>query len=223
LHQGKQGSSRYKVNGIYSPPGNFLPFLFSATMTNRSQKASQSASLVVPPSIYIGPLSSAFSKAFLTSNSINYVLSIGPAPRLKLDGVVYHRFPLADLVSAPIAEAIKNAGDIIDAALKSQNGSGKILVHCSAGISRSPTVVVGYLMKRRGMRLVEALGLVIRARPQVTPNPGFLLQLKKMERELFGSVTLHVDELPRKAKDRLALFEPKNTIGSGQETELTLL
>jgi atypical dual specificity phosphatase len=179
------------------------------------------ASLVVPPSIYIGPLSAAFSEAFLTSNSINYVLSIGPTPPLKVNRVVYHRLPLADLVSASVVDVIKNAEDIIDAALNPRNGSGKILVHCSAGISRSPTVVVGYLMKRRGMRLVEALGLVIRARPQVSPNHGFLLQLKKMEKELFGSVTLDVEGLPRKAQDRLALFKPKEVIGSGQVTEAT--
>ena len=70
-------------------------------------------------------------------------------------------------------------------------------------------VVAAYLMKRKGMTLKGALGQIIRARPQVSPNPGFLQQLKEMEMELFGvavSSLAGVEELPRREKDRLALF-----------------
>ena len=70
-------------------------------------------------------------------------------------------------------------------------------------------VVAAYLMKRKGMTLKAALGQIIRARPQVSPNPGFLQQLKEMEMELFGvavSSLAGVEELPRREKDRLALF-----------------
>lgn len=56
------------------------------------------------------------------------------------------------------------------------------------------------------MSLKEALGQVLRARPQVSPNPGFVRQLKEMEIERFGFTTLEVDELPRREIDRLALF-----------------
>ena len=48
----------------------------------------------------------------------------------------------------------------------------KILVRCSAGISRSPMVVAAYLMKRKGMTLKAALGQIICARPQVSPDAG---------------------------------------------------
>lgn len=67
-------------------------------------------------------------------------------------------------------------------------------------------------MKRKGMTLKAALGQIIRVRPQVSPNTGFLRQLKEMEMELFGTVVSSlegVDELPKREKDRLALFEER--------------
>ena len=57
------------------------------------------------------------------------------------------------------------------------------------------------------MSLKAALGHVARLRPQVHPNAGFVRQLKEMEVELTGVSTLDVDDLPRREKDRLALFE----------------
>ncbi len=62
-------------------------------------------------------------------------------------------------------------------------------------------------MKRKGMSLKAALGQIIRVRPQISPNAGFLRQLKETEVELYGSSSLEVDELPKREKDRLALFE----------------
>ncbi|KAI6113431.1 protein-tyrosine phosphatase-like protein [Pisolithus croceorrhizus] len=171
-----------------------------------SQASQDSASLVVPPSLYLGPCSAASSKPFLSKNSITHVLSIGASPSARVDGVVYQRLSISDSASSSIAKVTDAACDLIDKALASKKGKGKILVHCSAGISRSPMVVAAYLMKRKGMTLKEALGKIIRVRPQVSPNAGFLQQLKDLDMELYGSVSLEVDELPKREKDRLALF-----------------
>ena len=55
---------------------------------------------------------------------------------------------------------------------------GVVLVHCNAGISRSTSIVIGYLMLREGLSFEEALGQVKHARPSVCPNAGFYRQLK---------------------------------------------
>ena len=164
-------------------------------------------SLVLSPSLYLGPCSAASSKPFLTGNSVTHVLSIGANPSARVDEVTYYRLSLRDSVSSCISKITDAACEIIDRAIAYKKGTGKILVHCSAGISRSPTVVAAYLMKRKGMSLKAALGQIIRVRPQISPNAGFLRQLKETEVELYGSSSLEVDELPKREKDRLALFE----------------
>ena len=68
-------------------------------------------------------------------------------------------------------------------------------------------LVTAYLMKRKGMTLKAALGQIVRVRPQISPNTGFLQQLKEMEIELYGSCSLKADEMPKREKERLALFE----------------
>ena len=62
-------------------------------------------------------------------------------------------------------------------------------------------------MKCRDMSLKNALGLVVRARPQSLPNPGFLRQLKELDQELHGTISLDVDELPKRGNERLAMFK----------------
>jgi len=128
-----------------------------------------------------------------------------------VDGVTYSRLSLNDSASSSISKVTETACDIIDKAIASKKGTGKILVHCYLGISRSPMVVTAYLMKRRQMTLKAALGQIIRVLPQISPNAGFLQQLKDMEMELYGSQSLEVDELPKREEDRLALFQDRPT------------
>jgi len=59
------------------------------------------------------------------------------------------------------------------------------------------------------MVLKAALRQIVCVRPQISPNAGFLRQLKVMEMELYGSSSLEVEELPKREKNRLALFEER--------------
>lgn len=60
--------------------------------------------------------------------------------------------------------------------------TGGVLVHCAQGMSRSGTVVVGYLMWKNKQPVEAALAQVQRCRPVVEPNPGFMLQLQDFGR-----------------------------------------
>lgn len=67
-------------------------------------------------------------------------------------------------------------------------------------------IVAAYLMRRSGMTLKAALRQIIIVRPRISPNSGFLQQLKALEMELCGEMSVDVDEFPKRGKDRLALF-----------------
>lgn len=65
---------------------------------------------------------------------------------------------------------------------------GRVLIHCNAGVSRAGTMVTAYVMKSKGMHLQDALKFVRSRRKNnpVTPNDGFLRELKKFERQLIS-------------------------------------
>jgi protein-tyrosine phosphatase len=57
-----------------------------------------------------------------------------------------------------------------------------VFVHCVAGVSRSATVVIGYLMWKNGWGYQRAFGAVLDCRSWVSPNKGFRAQLQEFER-----------------------------------------
>ena len=59
-----------------------------------------------------------------------------------------------------------------------------ILVHCLAGISRSVTVTVAYLMQKRQWSLNDAYDFVKQRKANVSPNFNFMGQLLDFEKTL---------------------------------------
>lgn len=59
-----------------------------------------------------------------------------------------------------------------------ENKSYPILVHCFAGISRSPSFVIMYLMCKKGCNFDQAYKFVKAKRFIVSPNDGFIKQLR---------------------------------------------
>ena len=57
-------------------------------------------------------------------------------------------------------------------------------VHCQAGVSRSASIVIAYVMYKLKLKYEEALNLVKKIREYIYPNNGFRLQLKDLEKVL---------------------------------------
>lgn len=70
--------------------------------------------------------------------------------------------------------------------------SGKVLVYCGLGISRSATFVISYLMMYEHMSLLDAYKFVQKRRQIICPNVGFFRQMIEIELELFGKQTVHI-------------------------------
>ena len=80
-----------------------------------------------------------------------------------------------DVATEDISQHFHKTNSYIAEALKQ---GGAVYVHCYAGVSRAPTMVMAYLMGHAGLSLRQALSECARARPQVRPNPGFIRQLE---------------------------------------------
>lgn len=95
-------------------------------------------------------------------------------------GIAYMGINILDVPQARISLHFQEASDFIEHALQT---GGKILVHCMAGLSRSATIVLAFLMIRRSLSLEEA-GRRVRSRREVRPNDGFIRQLIELEQML---------------------------------------
>jgi len=89
--------------------------------------------------------------------------------------------PASDTIYYNMAVSFQKAADFIEQALASK--AGRVLVHCQAGISRSATLVIAYLMIKRNFTVRQALHTVS-SRRKIYPNQGFLQQLCDLEDEL---------------------------------------
>lgn len=86
--------------------------------------------------------------------------------------------PGEDILSHAIREGVKE----IHSALQAKE---PVMVHCSAALSRSATVVVAYVMCYEGKNLSQAVEHVTRRRGRrLRINPSFWMALAQWEREL---------------------------------------
>ncbi|VDD74695.1 unnamed protein product [Mesocestoides corti] len=69
---------------------------------------------------------------------------------------------------------------------------GRTLVHCMAGVSRSASIVLAYLIKYQKMSLAEAYDRVRSIRPCIQPNLGFWRQLIAYEEVRRGTTSMWV-------------------------------
>ena len=68
-----------------------------------------------------------------------------------------------------------------------QEQGNRVLVHCLAGMSRSATIVIAYLLATTAMTITEATEFVRSKRSIIRPNYGFINQLEQYEKRHFSS------------------------------------
>lgn len=113
----------------------------------------------------------------LSDRGISYVLSVSrccPQPSF-LPQSQYLRIPIDDSLRDDLLPWIPQALHFIDGAM---SAGCSVLVHCAAGISRSPALAVAYVMYSLKMDLDHAYRFVKERRPTISPNFNFLGQLQ---------------------------------------------
>ncbi|TRY59945.1 hypothetical protein DNTS_017605 [Danionella cerebrum] len=128
------------------------------------------------PHLYLGAETDVTQDA-LSDKGISYVLSVSrccPQPSF-LPQSQYLRIPIDDSLRDDLLPWIPQALHFIDGAM---SAGGSVLVHCAAGISRSPALAVAYVMYNLKMDLDHAYRFVKERRPTISPNFNFLGQLQ---------------------------------------------
>ena len=100
-------------------------------------------------------------------------------------GLRYHRCPVKDRsdAAAEMREHFPACVEFLDGCAA---GGGRALVHCRAGVSRSATLVLGYLMHHKRWDLKTCLRHVD-SRRFIQPNSGFIEFLRELEQTIHGS------------------------------------
>jgi dual specificity phosphatase 12 len=81
--------------------------------------------------------------------------------------------------------------EFIERARKSTN----ILIHCYAGISRSATVLIAYLMRKLEIGVREAMDMVQRRRWQIYPNNGNFAHILIILKHRVPTLTFQLREI----------------------------
>ena len=131
--------------------------------------------------LYLGNMNSANNFGLLRRLRISHILTICPTRPNHEPGLKYLHVSIQDTPSARISQQFTRCIRFIAEALAS---GGVLLVHCQAGISRSATIIIAYLMKTKQMSYPEAVGCVYKSRPIIKPNIGFVQQLQDFSMSL---------------------------------------
>ncbi|KAI8137494.1 protein-tyrosine phosphatase-like protein [Fennellomyces sp. T-0311] len=130
----------------------------------------------VIPGLWIGGYKAFEDQSFLRKNKISFILTLGHFKQQYPEEQFTHEIiPITDNPEANIIQYFPVTNSFIGTALDSGK---RILVHCLAGVSRSPTVVAAYLMNKRRLHPKAALAIIKQTRPFVNPNAGFMNQLR---------------------------------------------
>ncbi|XP_061180485.1 dual specificity protein phosphatase 4-like [Saccostrea echinata] len=134
------------------------------------------------PHLYIGNALSAASMPELQRLGITAILNVSSTCKNHFTKhFVYKNIPVDDNHSTELSEWFTDTNSFID---EVKGAGGRTLVHCHAGVSRSATICIAYVMYSRNISLDAAFEFVKSRRSEISPNAGFMHQLLEFEKEL---------------------------------------
>jgi len=135
----------------------------------------------VIPHLFITSYRGACNKELLLQAKMTHVLIAASHLEKKFpESFVYKQINILDLPDEPISSYFEEVFQWMEEAI---DKNGNVLVHCNAGISRSASFIIGYLMVTQKISYKEAFNLLQSKRSCISPNRGFIRQLKILEKE----------------------------------------
>ncbi|XP_056229650.1 dual specificity protein phosphatase 14 isoform X2 [Seriola aureovittata] len=120
----------------------------------------------VCPGLFLSGLDSALNLSVLASRNITLIINASGLEDVSyppLDGLQVLHVPVQDQPHAPLRQYFDLVAEQIN-----QNQTGRTLVHCTAGRSRSPALIMAYLMRTlrgfwslcAGLKVSASVGLM---------------------------------------------------------------
>lgn len=123
--------------------------------------------------LFIGDCWAASDLNKLQQFNIKHVINIG-AHIKEYSDISYYHVMIQDNPNENIIKHFNYVFNIID------NNNQNILINCSAGVSRSASFVIGYLIYK-GNNYNTSYNILQKCRSIINPNKGFIDQLKNYE------------------------------------------
>lgn len=125
--------------------------------------------------IYLGSAQEATNKKWLVDHYISHVVNCTVEHQNYYPNVCnYLKLNLYDSPQQPLDHVLDRTYKyILDAVEK----GGTVLVHCHAGVSRSATIVLYFIMKIKKWSLEDSYRYLKSKRSIINPNKGFMYQL----------------------------------------------
>lgn len=186
------------------------------------------------PGLFIGNELSTYDEPTLAKNHITAVVSLVYAKTALWQRSKFTRhvpkerhlhIGCKDSSTQDLLKNLDTICDFIDWIMRQQSkdDNGKILVHCSHGISRSAAAVIAYLMRKDRKDLAIVLDQVRAKRPMVKPSASFMVQLEIWEQLEYRIWEDEAKTTPKKAyadwlDQRLILCKEKGLTGNEPDT-----
>lgn len=169
----------------------------------------------VTENLWLGGLASVADVENLKKNNIHSVLSVMRGMVVVQATFTHKQIEIDDVEEEDILNHLIACISFIEAELDKGHG---VLVHCQAGMSRSPAIVAAYLMYSLHLDTDGAIALIRQSRPDVDPNSGFLEQLDVFHRASYK--VSRNDKTTRMFYLERAVQEIMNGDGSELETKM---
>lgn len=132
--------------------------------------------------LYLGSKNEASDVGWLKKNYVTHIVNCAFEIQSYFPNYFsYLNLKLDDVPSQTLYHVLEKSFNFI---LEAIGKGGTVFVHCAAGISRSVSIVIYFIMKSKEVPFEKALEYVKNKRPIANPNQGFTLQLISVSPEV---------------------------------------
>lgn len=123
----------------------------------------------VDDNLYLGSYPVTLQEGF-TEHHFDIIINCAKEIKYDKEGFDVYNYSIIDGDSISFLENIDDIHDLISVSIENNK---KIYVHCAKGLSRSPAVIVYYLMMNKGYNYCDAINFMEELNPQICIDDEF--------------------------------------------------